>query len=106
MLGGGPGEIRPGRSAAATDSAPSAENVALASALIGARVERGAVLVPQDRRVPGVVPDVPGMVPVPVGLRAGAVAGVDGHVSVRLDRVRAEHEYVPGLVAERPVGQV
>jgi hypothetical protein len=83
----------------------SAEHVPGGRAVVVARVHRPAEGVAQRRGVASVVPDVPAPVPVAVGLRGGAVAGVDFDVAVGAEGIGAELEDVPGGVAQRPVGE-
>ena len=77
-----------------------------------APVDHSAAAVLERRSIPGVVPHVPFAAPVAVGLGVGALAGVDLHVPVGLDRVGAELADVvlcvpqcpASLSAERPSG--
>src|ERR1035437_3969860 len=83
----------------------SAEYVPGGRAGVVARVHRPAAGVAQCRGVAGVVPDVPVLVPVAIGLGAGAMPGVDLDVAVGAEGIGGELEDVPGGVAQRPVGE-
>src|SRR5215469_12147277 len=62
---------------------------------VGAPVDHTTEVVLERCGVSGVVPHIPGKVPVPVGLGAAAGAGVNLHIGVGADRVGAECEGVP-----------
>src|SRR6185437_7356896 len=101
---GDSGQLRPHRAMRAGRRGVSAEHVALALALVRALVEQATAVVPEGGGVARVVPHVPGLAPVAVGLGVRALAGVDLHVAVRLDLVRAERIHVMLRVAQRPAG--
>ena len=63
-----------------------------------ARVHCPAAGVAQCRGVAGVVPDVPVLVPIAVGLGAGAVSGVDLDVTVCAEGV-GQHQRLKAVIA-------
>src|SRR6266568_5547392 len=72
---------------------------------VGARGFHDAAGVLESRAVPVVVPDVPAVTPIAVGLGAGAPAGVDLHIPAGHYPVGPECVDVPGPVSQGPVGQ-